>query len=130
MYVLKTNYPPSSRPILLWDAECDFCRIWIHRWKQMTGKNIDYEPYQEAVPKFPDIKVEYFKKSVCLVVTDGTVYTGAEAVFRTLSGMKTGRFLHRAYTRYSTFRTLSEKIYSFISNHRPFFYTITKPFLK
>jgi len=46
---------PPSKPLLLWDGECDFCRLWIERWKEITAGKIDYATYQEAAVYFSEI---------------------------------------------------------------------------
>jgi lipase maturation factor 1 len=35
---------PPARPLLLFDGKCAFCRVWIARWKAMTGDRVDYAP--------------------------------------------------------------------------------------
>ena len=77
------------KPLLIYDGDCGFCRRWIVRWQFMTGDKVRYEPYQKVGEQYPHIAPDSFRKSVKLVDIDGTVYSGAKAVFLTLK--KAGR---------------------------------------
>ncbi|MDE0087578.1 MAG: hypothetical protein OXU23_17785, partial [Candidatus Poribacteria bacterium] len=37
-----------SKPLLVYDDDCDFCRYWIAQWQHVTQDRIDYAPYQEV----------------------------------------------------------------------------------
>ena len=41
---------PPDRPVLVFDGDCGFCRIWIGRWRHHTGETVEYQPFQD-----PDI---------------------------------------------------------------------------
>ena len=77
-----------NKPLLIFDGQCGFCRIWIEYWKKLTGDRVAYEPFQEAADRFPQIPLEDFARAVQLVRTDGTVVSGAQAVFETLGREK------------------------------------------
>ena len=51
---LRVSNPPP-KPLLIWDGDCDFCRLWIERWREMTAGKVDYATYQEAADRFPEI---------------------------------------------------------------------------
>lgn len=121
----KTDYPPSSKPLLVWDGRCGFCHYWIIRWKKITGSNIDYEPYRKALTIFSDIPEKRFKEAVRLIDTDGRIYSGAEAAYRSLSYKKNLGWMYRLYNKSVFFYKLSNYIYDMISSHRPLFYYIT-----
>ncbi len=74
-----------QKPVLIYDAECGFCKLWISRWKDLTGDRVGYAPYQQVASLFPQIPEEDFRKSVQFVDVDGSISRGAEAVFRALS---------------------------------------------
>ena len=74
-----------SKPLMLFDGDCHFCRRWIERWRDMTGEEVEYASFQEAGARFPEIPRREFERAVQLVETDGTVVGGAEAVFRSLA---------------------------------------------
>jgi hypothetical protein len=44
---LRVSNPPP-KALLIWDGDCDFCRLWIERWREMTAGKVDYTTYQEA----------------------------------------------------------------------------------
>jgi len=76
---------PQNRPVLIYDGDCGFCRRWIARLPPETRSRVDTRPFQEAAEQFPNISLEQFQASVQLVQPDGSVYEGAQAVFRTLA---------------------------------------------
>lgn len=116
-----------NKPVMLWDGDCGFCARWIKRWQRFTAGKVEYIPYQSLeadekgrLKKFPALFVGDCEKSVQLVLPDGSVYSGAEAVFRSLAiGGKKGWL--RLYRRFPGFQFVSEKVYRLIANHRPFF---------
>src|SRR4051794_12093711 len=73
------------QPLLVYDGDCTFCKMWIERWRQITGDAVDYAPFQTAGADFPEIPREAFAEAVKLIEPDGRVTSGAEAVFRSLA---------------------------------------------
>jgi predicted DCC family thiol-disulfide oxidoreductase YuxK len=118
-----------SKPILIFDGDCGFCRRWIERWRGITGDRIDYAPYQEAAPRFPEISEEEFRESVQLVLPNGKFFRGAEAVFRSLWEARSHRWLLWGYRNIPGVRTLSEAAYSLVARNRPFFSRMSRFFL-
>ena len=114
-------HPQSSKPLLVYDNDCDFCRYWVAQWQHATGDRIDYAPYQEVAAEFPEIPLSAFENSVQLILQNGTVLSGAEAVFRALNN---GFFLG-CYYHLSGFARVSEWVYRFVAQHRPFFSALT-----
>src|SRR4030095_1826998 len=78
-----SNLPP--KPLLIWDGDCDFCRLWIERWREMTADKVDYTTYQETAEHFPEISTNEFNRALVLIEPDGTVIFAAEAVYRSLA---------------------------------------------
>ena len=39
----KTTSQPPQKPTLAFDGECNFCRVWVDRWKEHTGDQVHYE---------------------------------------------------------------------------------------
>jgi predicted DCC family thiol-disulfide oxidoreductase YuxK len=107
------------RPLLIYDGKCGFCRIWIDYWKQLTGGRLDYAPSQEVAGRFPQIAPEAFVEAVQLIRPDGSVASGARAVFETLGG-------ERIYESSTWIAAGSEAAYRFIAHHRSFFYWLTR----
>lgn len=115
-------HPQSSKPLLVYDNDCDFCRYWIAQWQHVTGNGVDYAPYQEVASQFPEIPISAFESSVQLVLVNGTVLSGAEAVLRALnSGL-----LLWCYYHLPGFAKVSETVYRLIAEHRPFFSAMTR----
>src|SRR5438067_12444288 len=75
---------PPTKPLIIWDGECHFCRRWIERWREITRDAVDYATSQESAERFPEIPREQFERSVIYIETDGSVFFGGEAVFRSL----------------------------------------------
>jgi lipase maturation factor 1 len=106
------------KPLLIFDGDCGFCRRWIARWKSATGDSVDYAPAQEVAARFPEIPQEAFARSVQLVVPEGEVFEGAEAVFRSLAGSRGLGWLLVAYRNVPGFAALTEFAYGVIARHR------------
>src|SRR6267143_2331131 len=118
------NPPPKS--LLIWDGECHFCRRWIERWREITGDKVDYEISQNVAQKFPEIPLEQFQRSVVLIEPDGAVFTGAEAVFRSLRSRSSKRWLAWSYYHFPGFAPISEAFYKFVSMNRRFASAMTR----
>ena len=106
-----------SRPLLVYDGNCNFCRRWIDRWRHLTGDRVDYAPSQEVAPRFPEIPRERFDAAVYLLEPDGTVSRGAEAVFRALDHGGHRRPLW-AYRSIPGLAPVAERLYRFVAGHR------------
>jgi predicted DCC family thiol-disulfide oxidoreductase YuxK len=107
------------QPLLIYDGRCGFCRIWIDYWKRLTGDRVDFAPSQEVASRFPQIAPEAFAEAVQLVRPDGTVASGARAVFETLG--RQGIYESSSFLAAST-----EAVYRFIARRRSFFYWVTR----
>ena len=117
-------HPQNSKPLLVYDNDCDFCRYWIAQWQHITGDRIDHAPFQEVAAEFPEIPLSAFESSVQLIFPNGTVLSGAEAVFRALNN---GLLLWCYYHLFG-FARMAEGTYRFVAQHRPFFSTVTRWF--
>jgi predicted DCC family thiol-disulfide oxidoreductase YuxK len=114
-----------DKPLLIFDGDCGFCRMWILRWKRFTRGKVDYAPSQEVGKNFPEIPESAYQKAVQLVEPDGRRSSAAEAVFRAL---KYGGFswLLGLYEKLPGFAPASEFVYGIIAGHRPTFSTFTR----
>lgn len=113
--------PPPTKPLLILDGDCSFCRRWIGRWRGITGDLVEYEPYQTAAARFPQIPIENFHRATQLIEPDGQVSSGARAVFRLhdLAGYR--KWTRWAYDHLPGFAPLSNGAYRVIADHRNFF---------
>src|SRR5438876_176920 len=119
-----SNAPP--KPLLIWDGECDFCRLWIERWREITEGKVDYATYQEAAVRFPEIPVDEFTRAMAFIKPDGDVFFAAEAVYRSLAHRRSRRWLAWSYDRVPGFAAVSETGYGFIARHRNFTSAVTR----
>jgi predicted DCC family thiol-disulfide oxidoreductase YuxK len=105
----------SRKPLLIFDAECSFCEIWIEYWKFLTGDSVEYASSQEA-----NIK------SVQLALPDGEVLVGARAVFSTIMYAPGFGWVRWLYDHIPGFGVIAEALYRFIATHRTLFYHVTR----
>ncbi len=119
---------PPQKPLLVYDGECGFCTLWVHRWKCATGESVDYLPSQDPqiAERFPEIPRAAFDSSVQLVEPSGSVYNGAEAVFQSLAYSENFGWLLNIYQAFPPFAQLTEWSYHLVAKHRPFFSRVTR----
>src|SRR5579864_78075 len=115
----------TTTPLMVFDGECGFCRIWIGYWKRLTSDQVDYAPYQEVAGRFPEIPRENFQRAVHLILPDGEALSAAHAVFRTLAMVAGRGWALWAYRHIPGFAALSELLYCWIAAHRSFCYHVT-----
>ena len=113
-----------TRPLLLFDGDCGFCRFWVERWRSITRERVDFAPAQQTAHAFPQIG-DAWKRSVQLVTPDDSVYSGAEAVFRALAFAPEHRWPLAVYQRVPGARPVSEAAYRLVADHRDFFSWLT-----
>jgi lipase maturation factor 1 len=109
---------PPQKPLVIFDGDCRFCRRWIERWREMTGGAVEYAPFQEVADRFPEIPPDDFAQALHFIDSDGTVYRGAEAVFRSLGSVRGGRVLIWSYTQLPGFAAITEVTYGAIARNR------------
>lgn len=125
----KTDYPPQSKPVLIWDGGCGFCGFWITRLQTHTQEAVEFKTFQETAAEFPDIPLKEFKKASRLIDTSGTVYSGPDSLYQGLEYSDTFPWQwHNWYTKYTLFTILSDYGYNIIAKNRPFMFTMTKAF--
>jgi len=121
---------PPAKPLLIFDGECGFCRHWVARWRRATGDALDFLPFQDetAARRFPEIPHADFANALHLIFPDGSVYTGAEAVFRSLAAAGVKRRLLWCYRKMPLFAAVSEWVYGRVAAHRRFLSTLDRFF--
>jgi predicted DCC family thiol-disulfide oxidoreductase YuxK len=111
---------PPTRPAMLYDGDCGVCRAAVDRWCEATGDQIEYAPYQEAAPRFPQIDERQFRRAVHLVEADGRVSRGSEAVFRAMALCGRKRWLLWLYEHAPPVRFTSDAVYRlYAANRKP-----------
>jgi len=128
---MKADLPvatPPPKPLMIFDGDCEFCRLWIRRWQQATGDRVEYVPFQAShvVERFPGLAREQLATAVHLIEPDGTVFSGAEAAFRALAHNPAKERPLRWYQRSPTFANITERAYRFVAEHRPLFSRLTR----
>jgi predicted DCC family thiol-disulfide oxidoreductase YuxK len=106
-------------PLLIYDGRCGFCKIWIEYWKLVTGDRVAYAASQDVGAQYPQIPRQEFSRSVQLVRPDGSVASGARAVFEML-----GR--ERIYESAPGVAAVAEWAYRIIARSRSWFYWVTR----
>jgi predicted DCC family thiol-disulfide oxidoreductase YuxK len=106
----------EPKPVLIYDGHCGFCRIWLDYWRQLAGDRIEYLASQDVADRFPQIPREAYSQSVQLVRPDGSVASGARAVFESLGKERIYRWISAP----------TEFAYRIIAGHRDFFYQVTR----
>ncbi len=109
---------PPPRPLLVYDGDCTFCRIWIARWRARTGTAVDYETSETAAPRYPDCEASWFRESVVLILPDGAVRTGAGAALGALRAAGRARLIGWAFDHLPGFAPAAEACYRFIAHRR------------
>ena len=122
---LRVSNPPS-KPLLIWDGDCNFCRLWIERWREMTMGKVDYTTYQKAADHVPEIPPDEFNRSLVLIQPDGTVVFAAAAVYRSLAYRRSRECLAWSYDHVPGFAAVSETGYGLIARHRKFASAVTR----
>jgi lipase maturation factor 1 len=123
--VIRISNPPA-KPTLFWDGDCHFCRGWVERWNKTTRDAVDYIPFQQIGDRFPEIPRPELERAATLIETDGTVYSGAQAVFRALRCRSSKEWLSWSYEHVPAFAAISELIYKLISRNRRFASAMTR----
>jgi predicted DCC family thiol-disulfide oxidoreductase YuxK len=110
---------PPERPLGVFDGDCGFCRMWVARWRAMSGGAVDYAPSQEVAERFPQIPREAFRRAFQLILPDGRVLEGAEAALAASSSRLDRGWLARAYRSVPGLAPLLDLAYRLIASHRP-----------
>ena len=116
----------QTRPLLIYDGDCNFCCRWVSRWRHVTGDRVEYAVSRDVAHRFPEIPEEKFLASVILVDPEGKIFSGAEAVFRTLATTPNGGWPLKLYRTLPLFAPVSERLYRFVAEHRIAFSRLTR----
>ena len=107
-----------TRPLVVFDGDCAFCRQWVERWRGMTGERVEYRPAQEVGPAYPEIGAANFAARVWLIEPDGTARGGAGAVFRLYQLAGDLRWPAWLYVHVPLVALVTEIGYDVVSRHR------------
>ena len=112
----------SGIPLLIYDGDCRFCRIWVDYWRRLTGDMVSYAPYQQVADLFPQIPVQEFERAVQLMLPDGQVFSGADAVVRVLAVVSRHSWLLRVYLGFPGLPILCQWVYRSVVANRSLLY--------
>jgi predicted DCC family thiol-disulfide oxidoreductase YuxK len=118
----------SEKPILVYDGDCSFCRLWIERWRALTGERVRYAPFQEVAAQFPETPRDAFARAVQLIVPGGGTFSAAHAVFRTLALVPGLAWMLWLYQHLPGAAFVAESLYGFVARHRNPLYRLTRLF--
>jgi predicted DCC family thiol-disulfide oxidoreductase YuxK len=124
---LRIQQPPE-KPVLLFDAECQFCCYWIRRWQRITKRTITYIPLQDpsVAEQFPELPRSRLEQAVHLIDSAGGVSHGAEAVFRSLGFNPRWGWPLALYQSLPGVAPVSEAAYRLVARHRTAFSWLTR----
>ena len=125
-FPMENTSSENTKPVLIYDDDCGFCRLWIARWSPFTKDAVVYQASQEVAENYPQISPEQFDSSVYFVGPDGSICSGAQAVFKTLSYAPNGKGFLWAYENLPGFAPASEWGYRKVAENRKFFSAITR----
>jgi len=115
-----------ERATLVYDGDCVICRRWVDYWRELTGEQVAFRPYQEAASDFPAISPEAFRRSIQYIEPDGRVFSGAAATFRVLRHAPGRTAWWWCYERIAGFAALSEWAYTFFARRRGLLSILTR----
>lgn len=111
-----------TKPLLIYDGDCQFCIYWVNYWHKLTGESVDYRPYQEVAHLYPDISISEFKRAVQYIASDNKVSSAAKASFLVLNHAQGKQFWLWLYQKIPGFSFLTELMYAFIASNRSLSY--------
>jgi len=115
----------TDRPVLVFDGDCAFCRLWIGYWKALSGDKVEYVSWQTCAKRFPEVPEQDFRKAIQLF-DGGKRYSAAEAVFHLLAYGSGASWPLWLYGRVPGVAPLTEAIYRFIAAHRNAGFRVTR----
>ena len=116
----------QSKPVLIYDGQCGFCRLWLEYIQALLGDSVEWLPSQQIGNRFLKIDRDEFKRTVVLVDAAGNVHRGAAAIFTVLALAPNRGFWLWLYHSLPPFRWISDAAYGWIAAHRDAAYTLTK----
>jgi predicted DCC family thiol-disulfide oxidoreductase YuxK len=113
---------------MIYDGDCNFCKFWVIRWRRSTAGRVEYLRSQDPLVagRFPELARERMDNSVQFIETDGKVYNGAEAVFRSLAYSWIRGWPMWLYRKVPGMAPLTEWGYRFVARHRTGFSRLTR----
>jgi predicted DCC family thiol-disulfide oxidoreductase YuxK len=110
---------PVSRPILVYDGECGFCRHWVDRMRRWDRRHVlAVIPFQDqARVAALGLPLPALAAAMHLVLPDGRVFAGADAVAELLRLLEGKRWLAWPF-RLPGVLPLARRVYAAIARRR------------
>jgi predicted DCC family thiol-disulfide oxidoreductase YuxK len=111
---------PAGRPVIVYDGDCSFCRAQIGRIRLKDRRDaFEYVPRQAEglIQRFPALAEGDFNSGMRLVMPDGAIHVGADAVYEIARRMPVWKLAAWTY-RVPGLRALFRWIYAWIAAHR------------
>jgi predicted DCC family thiol-disulfide oxidoreductase YuxK len=109
-----------SRPVLLFDGQCGFCRQWVarlERWDRRGAIQTLPGTERHRLPGLPAISDASLDRAMQFVTPDGRVYAGARALPALLPYLPGGRVLAAALYIPGV-QLAADRLYAWISARR------------
>lgn len=109
-----------TRPILLYDRDCEFCRTWIRRLERWdVDQRIQCLPSTErsTVADLPLLSDEALNRAMHLITPDGQVFPGGRAVPEMLTYLRGGRWLRPVFA-IPGIQAVTNRVYVWVAEHR------------
>ena len=109
-----------SRPVLLFDGQCGFCRQWVARLRRWDRHGVIQTlpgAERDTLPGLPPISDQSLDRAMQFVTLDGRVYPGARALPVLLPYLPGGRILAPAF-RVPGVQAVADRLYAWISARR------------
>jgi predicted DCC family thiol-disulfide oxidoreductase YuxK len=112
---------PTARAVLIYDAECPMCRasaMWLMRLA-LSRRQLDILPCRSTVraTRFPQISEQACLTAMQLVLRDGRVLAGADAVPELLRRIRGLGWLAAVFAL-PGMRPLARRVYGWIARNR------------
>ena len=107
-----------TKPALIYDGDCDFCRVWLGYAQALLGDDVEWIPSREIGDRFAEIARAEFTRAVVFASSSGEVSRGAEAIWKLLALSQHHRWALWLYRRFPPFAALSDAIYGYVAKHR------------
>jgi predicted DCC family thiol-disulfide oxidoreductase YuxK len=77
---------PEFKPVLIYDGRCRFCVAQADRLARWTGGRVRLESFRDpgVIEKYPGLTAERCEEAIQLVMPNGRIAGGAEAIARAL----------------------------------------------
>ncbi|MEM1157109.1 MAG: DCC1-like thiol-disulfide oxidoreductase family protein [Verrucomicrobiota bacterium] len=115
-----------SRPVLIYDGTCGFCKRWVLRLDSITSGGFEYRPYQEAATDYPDIPQQDFAIAAQLIDGNKTHHSGARAMLGALALGNGPKWPLHAYENMPGLQSAVDLLYSCIARNRSMFSAVDR----